>query len=489
MGIKDTGDYLTARAANPRTGLISPSVATVHTPRTPLTPGEALRLYSHTDLQVSPVKHISRQCGQNARKKQYRSTSSRWMQHDSGWSVEAIVEQAQPKMIHANIAATRAAGRPPTDRFIIPMPSGRDPRPFEKVETRSSQLTSLAQRTQHESHSTSGLNGRMISGGAGPRKFAEAVQKLRLHASEGRQAESEPSAGYATNRVIQMPSLSRCTDGESLPPTLQALRSTSSSSIDSIPRTTIDMPGSYTPVQKHFHHIKRKPIGSPRAIKDRRASSATAITTKSAAEKEVLLVTPAPASLIVQASATRTTRADESKAGRFRDFRHLPRVRIIHPETAQEQREVTTPVDLTMRSRSSDNHADENPSSAVPFTRHSRALKNTLPHDPALVGSHITHALARGITLFFKWTRRTWSSNPTTIHALNIITDETADPTARLDALRVLVRVGRRFALLLGVLVVLVRIGVMVWQVLVFVLWPVRAILMVMEWMWMERGV
>jgi hypothetical protein len=44
MGMKDSDDYITARAANPRTGLISPSLA--GTPRTPESPAEALKLRS-----------------------------------------------------------------------------------------------------------------------------------------------------------------------------------------------------------------------------------------------------------------------------------------------------------------------------------------------------------------------------------------------------------------------------------------------------------
>jgi hypothetical protein len=44
MGMRDSDDYITARAANPRTGLISPSLA--GTPRTPESPAEALKLRS-----------------------------------------------------------------------------------------------------------------------------------------------------------------------------------------------------------------------------------------------------------------------------------------------------------------------------------------------------------------------------------------------------------------------------------------------------------
>ncbi|CAD0011327.1 unnamed protein product, partial [Aureobasidium pullulans] len=53
MGIKGTDDYLTARAANPRTGL--PSVVTNLTPRTPISPAEALSLFGDGQAYSSEV--------------------------------------------------------------------------------------------------------------------------------------------------------------------------------------------------------------------------------------------------------------------------------------------------------------------------------------------------------------------------------------------------------------------------------------------------
>lgn len=47
-------DYITARAANPFTGLVSPSICGRMTPRTPATPGEALAMYSPAGL--APAK-------------------------------------------------------------------------------------------------------------------------------------------------------------------------------------------------------------------------------------------------------------------------------------------------------------------------------------------------------------------------------------------------------------------------------------------------
>ena len=52
MRMKDSDDYITARAANPRTGIISPSIgsSSPRTPRTPDTPGDALRIQSRPKL-------------------------------------------------------------------------------------------------------------------------------------------------------------------------------------------------------------------------------------------------------------------------------------------------------------------------------------------------------------------------------------------------------------------------------------------------------
>jgi len=52
MRMKDSDDYITARAANPRTGIISPSIgsSSPRTPRTPDTPGDALRIQARPKL-------------------------------------------------------------------------------------------------------------------------------------------------------------------------------------------------------------------------------------------------------------------------------------------------------------------------------------------------------------------------------------------------------------------------------------------------------
>ena len=60
MGIKDTDDYLTVRFANPETGQVSPSICGGRTPRTPLTPGEALRLYGSQSTGSPPCSGIGR---------------------------------------------------------------------------------------------------------------------------------------------------------------------------------------------------------------------------------------------------------------------------------------------------------------------------------------------------------------------------------------------------------------------------------------------
>lgn len=129
MGIKDSDDYITARAANPRTGLISPSPAA--TPRTPESPAEALKLRSQ---RIRPA--LTR--GNEARK---ISTGGlpKWCAHENGWSREyAKSGVASPRPSDTSVGASNIiCGETDAledilrgDRFVVHMPSAREPQPY-----------------------------------------------------------------------------------------------------------------------------------------------------------------------------------------------------------------------------------------------------------------------------------------------------------------------------------------------------------------------
>jgi len=133
MRMKDSDDYITARAANPRTGLISPSVA--GTPRTPETPAEALRSRPQHDgspLQdIKPRPALSRA---NESRKISGGALQRWRADENGWTNEALVvgTVASPRQSDAVAGAALNVRKRPVDgdRFIVHMPSAQEPQPY-----------------------------------------------------------------------------------------------------------------------------------------------------------------------------------------------------------------------------------------------------------------------------------------------------------------------------------------------------------------------
>jgi hypothetical protein len=96
MGIKDSDDYITARAANPRTGLISPSPAA--TPRTPESPAEALKLRSQRTRPALTRANEARKISAGGLQK--------WCADEHGWSREdAKSGVASPRPSETNVGA------------------------------------------------------------------------------------------------------------------------------------------------------------------------------------------------------------------------------------------------------------------------------------------------------------------------------------------------------------------------------------------------
>ncbi|KAF2161876.1 hypothetical protein M409DRAFT_58657 [Zasmidium cellare ATCC 36951] len=134
MRMKDSDDYLTARGANPRTGLISPSVGT-RTPCTPDSPGDALKL--HTNDRNSPTPHpktrpsLSRAnegrkiSGGHTRTK--RTATINGMQCNSPHSATS---HQTPRHEVEQDHVRRSSPTLTEDSFVVHMPSAREPQPF-----------------------------------------------------------------------------------------------------------------------------------------------------------------------------------------------------------------------------------------------------------------------------------------------------------------------------------------------------------------------
>ena len=138
MRMKDSDDYITARAANPRTGLISPSVG-ILTPRlqdTPDSPGEALCIQTK-ELPTSPTPEAKERPAlkrANEGRKISAGSKKSWRPGGNGWLMEAPVTSVSPRFtdaqVEGDIVATGGQDFGNEDVLVVHMPSAREPQPF-----------------------------------------------------------------------------------------------------------------------------------------------------------------------------------------------------------------------------------------------------------------------------------------------------------------------------------------------------------------------
>lgn len=130
MRMKDSDDYITARAANPRTGLISPSIGSPSPqPFTPDTPGDALKLPKQTAPSPTPE---ARSRPALSRANEGRKISGGTLNRCAkGWVSGAALAAASPRETPVTVGA--GLGSQPMlkdDQFVIHMPSAREPQPY-----------------------------------------------------------------------------------------------------------------------------------------------------------------------------------------------------------------------------------------------------------------------------------------------------------------------------------------------------------------------
>lgn len=498
MRMKESDDYLTARAANPRTGLVSPSIMTMQTPRTPMTPGEAIRLYGNWPSQspsFAPGGRFLRDLGSPQKRHKHQQPANRWRQHEKGWIMETVTEIASPRMTMANTSITRITSTQPKDRFVMPMPSAREPQPYST--TGNSSLSMQAFNRDEP-----GLNERVLSIGAGPRKSMEASKALRTKgarpgscATDAGPFNDTPSSSELSTLFTHRPST----------------RSASNGSEDSVITAVKDMPGGFNvappsssiPAMNTPLKITRKPVGSPPRKQERRDSNATVCTATSADEKEV----HSSSATIQTPSRIRSN----SNTTRFQDLRQLPRVRLIHPDLASTLhpdpaavaaaqhaalplKRVFTLTDppSSLPSQSEPPWQPSQPGPPRPRYQHSTPSptpSTTTPANPlSPLESHLVALLTWLLALPLQWTYILRTAAPakttlTILRAIEAVSDANTEPAQRLHAAKVLVVAGGRTMVVVGVMVAVVRIGVVVRQVLEVVVWPLGVLVAVVRWL------
>lgn len=174
MRMKDSDDYITARAANPRTGLISPSVGT-RTPCTPDSPGDALKLRSVHQLSPTPELRtrppISRA---NEGRKLSGGRVRKWSANEDGCYIESLGSSPahrSPKEDRQARPSSSCSSHLKDDEFVVHMPSAREPQPFAYPGYSAEQIEAYEHyRDKSRRVSSEGYDQRLIHASHGSRK-------------------------------------------------------------------------------------------------------------------------------------------------------------------------------------------------------------------------------------------------------------------------------------------------------------------------------
>ena len=182
MRMKDSDDYITARAANPWTGLISPSIGSL-TPRlqnTPDSPGEALYVKKH-DLPLSPTPDTrGRPVLKRANEGRKVSCGNKlWKADENGWLTEVAPVTASPRITRADVEVGMVSSRSQPllneDALVVHMPSAQEPQPYAYPGYSAKQIEAAefdkrkARRVWSEGYDQRiFLGNRQTSSGAGP---------------------------------------------------------------------------------------------------------------------------------------------------------------------------------------------------------------------------------------------------------------------------------------------------------------------------------
>ncbi|CAD0110644.1 unnamed protein product [Aureobasidium uvarum] len=442
MGVRGTDDYLTARAANPRTGLISPSVVTNLTPRTPMSPAEALSLFGNDYApphDSSPKARMPEEPRTTTPRPRPAGPRGRWRQDSTGWNMEPDTEVGSPRTNTANSSATRADFNASEDSFVIPMPTAKDPQPYQQADQDKAvqYYKDKALRLSHKE----GMNGRMHSIGAGPRKFAQATKALRDFSNPRSATPSEQDPAGRKEKAA-----------ESSPPT------------------------SAFPEFCESPRSDRRSMCSPAPGYERRDSGVSVPNPTSTREKQH---SPSQSPTLGGAERARSN----SNTSRFQDLRQLPRVRVVHPDgqAVKGRHEKTAPVPREYTSTPPPPYLSHSSTSTVSGTSVAETLS---PLETQLVGF-----LAWAINqVFCKSTSSTRDGSSQGLHigltqAIHILSDSASKPIERWQAIKALAFMAVRAIMILCCLAIVVRIGAAVGRVLAVMLWPVSIVWVVVKWM------
>ncbi|KAK0357442.1 hypothetical protein LTR91_016039 [Friedmanniomyces endolithicus] len=439
MRMKDSDDYITARAANPWTGVVSPSVGSPspRTPEPPTGPSAYPQRKAEPPLSPTPASPHARPALSRANEGRKVSAGSihRWRTgvDTHGWVSEAAL--ASPRETNATAGASvvgRTSGLG-DDRFVVQMPSAREPQPYVYPGCSAAEIKCLehykrnARKVSREECGGVRVgSGSALVEAAGVRKMADIrVAKRQGHGSRG---------GHHEPAFAPGPELTAATFAPFASPHTPSTRTMSveATVLKTVCRTAPHR--DYSPYPDfETGPIRRKPVGSP----------------------------PISGSSLSQL---------------------LPRVRLVHPELASLPHPPPAPTSRTCslgcEREPGTGECHDKPSRPLPhparqlfnLTKPTSVLDNPDP-TAQILSAALTYAVQKFQNL-----------RPPNTGALWALRAPDASPQQKIDGLHALLSLGAQVLAVLMVLSALWRLGVAVAQVVEVVFWPFVVPFRIVRW-------
>lgn len=197
MPVKDSDDYITARAANPRTGMISPSVAA--TPHTPESPADALRIRrirpSPTRKAQQPALNTCLTTSYANEGRKIESTKVPVKGDIASWRKFLLSNDTQtvPGAKACQPHQMQSHHTQSDDRFIVKMPTAREPQPYVHPGSSSPQI----QAFEHYKHKA-----RRTSGEGYDRRLFSPPEQASRGASNGSVVRTEITGDRVSDEVV-----------------------------------------------------------------------------------------------------------------------------------------------------------------------------------------------------------------------------------------------------------------------------------------------
>ncbi|TKA31435.1 hypothetical protein B0A50_02282 [Salinomyces thailandicus] len=518
MRMKDSDDYLTARAANPYTGLISPSVG-IPSPRTPCTPDSpAAALKLPVPLPVTPTPEPRNRPGlarANESRKVSAGSLNKWRADARGWISDTTLTVASPRQTPeiAEGALSTSMSQPSLlkdDQFIFNMPSAKEPQPFTYPGRSAAEIEAFEHyRRKTRKASGEGYDQRVLYAariGSGGVRKTSAGSPCSHHSLPAVTTETtcqaHPNTHRAHPRAISLtqrpphhydPDLPAIPGAElsaanfapfaspRTPASKPDLNPTLLKTVIQVPEVSSSPHDAALKKQQHMPDVapaRRKPLGSAPRLGGSAVTTATA-TTEDDRERERELLDanwerPKP-------------KRERGGAADINDLSKLPKVRLMHPEHAGRP--------SSHAQRSAGNCVRKCSLGCQQRKETGECLKTKreagggVPEAPAA----LFESKARGFkivpdleNLMFSFIGAVFNAGQSvrlpSASLLGALSSDTASAKQKVEALRALLLLSGQALVFLMVVTVVLRLGAAILHAVEVLLWPLVVPFRILKW-------